>query len=238
MSTWRAAIAGSSAAAMACLAAGFLVGGDPLMPVEIAGAAVLAAWLLEVLVAAYRGHRLEHSIGAVSLPALVAGVPCRVMREGGRSAFVLGTLCPRIYVGAGLLTALDIDELRAVLLHEEHHRRTRAPLRTAALSAWRRLARPSSRVRDALDERVARLECDADRFALRHGVSPGAIARALLKTESSAMGLGFGTQAQARVGQLLDPRGDRRLGQDHVIPYEWAPIVMGIGIVVACHLVI
>jgi len=238
VSPWRAAIAISVAVVLACLAAGLIVAGDPLLPVEMAGAAVLAAWLLEILGAAYLGHRLERSIGAVSRQAVVAGVPCRVMRDGGCSAFVLGTLRPRIYLGAALLTTRDIEELRAVVLHEEHHRYTRAPLRSAALGAWRRLASSSSRVRDALDARVAQLECDADRFALRHGVSRGAIAGALLKTEPSAMGLGFAAQAQARVDHLLDPDIHRRLGRAHVMPYEWAPVVVALAITVVCHVVL
>jgi hypothetical protein len=220
---------------LVCLAVGLIFAGDPLMPVEMAGAAVLAAWLLEILGAGYRGHRLERSIGAVSRQAVVAGVPCRVMRDSGCSAFVLGTLRPRIYLGARLLTTLDTDEVRAVVLHEEHHRRTRAPLRIAALGAWRRLASSSERVRDALDARVAQLECDADRFALRHGVSRGAIAGALLKTEPSAMGLGFAAQAQARVDHLLHPDIDRRRGHAHAMPFEWAPVVVALAITVFCH---
>lgn len=235
MSPWRAAIVTSIAAVVACVAVGLIFAGDPLLPVEIAGAVVLAAWLLEILAAGYRGHRLERSIRAVSRQAVIAGVSCRVMRGGGCSAFVLGTLRPRIYLGAGLLTTLDIEELRAVVFHEEHHRRTRAPLRSAALGAWRRLASSSSRVRDALDARVTQLECDADRFARRHGVSRGAIAAALLKTEPSAMGLGFAAQAQARVDHLLDPDIHRRLGRAHVMPYEWAPVVVALAITVVCH---
>lgn len=238
MSPVRAAIAVSIAVVLACLAARLIVTGDPLLPLEIAGAAVLAAWLLEILAAAYRGHRLERSIGAISRQSVVAGVPCRVMRDGGCSAFVLGTLRPRIYLGAGLLTTLDIEELRAVVLHEEHHRRTRAPLRSAALGAWRRLASSSSRVRDALDARVTQLECDADRFALRHGVSRGAIAGALLKTGPSAMGLGFAAQAQARVDHLLDPDIHRRLDRAHDMPYEWAPVVVALAITVVCHVLL
>ncbi len=235
MSAWRPAIAGSIVAVMVCLAAGLLLGGDPLMPVEVAGAIVSAIWLLKVLAATSRAHQLARSLEAVSREAIVTGVACRVIDEGGRSAFALGTLRPRIYLGAGLLTTLDVEELRAVMLHEEHHRRSRAPLRTAALGAWWHLARSSTGAREALDARLAQIEVDADRFALKHGVSRRAIAGALLKTEWSPMGLGFGVHAQARVDHLLDAQDGGLPEQDRAVPYEWAPVVVALGIIVACH---
>ncbi len=46
MSAWRAASVVSVGAIIVCLAAGLLLGGDPLMPVGIAVAAVSAAWLV------------------------------------------------------------------------------------------------------------------------------------------------------------------------------------------------
>ncbi len=121
------------------------------------------------------------------------------------------------------------------MLHEEHHRRSRAPLRTAALGAWWYLARSSTGAREALDARLAQIEVDADRYALKHGVSRRAIAGALLKTEWSPMGLGFGAHAQARVNHLLDAQDGRLPEQARAVPYEWAPVVVALGIIVACH---
>lgn len=238
MKAWRVAIAGSIAALLACLAVGSLYVGDPLTPVEIVGTVVSAAWLLRVALSTSSAYRLGRSLQGLSRPTMVAGVPCRVLAAGGRSAFVLGAVRPRIYVGADLLDALDTDELRAVLLHEEHHRRTRAPLRTAALGAWRWLAAASPLAGRTLDGRLARIEIDADRFALRQGASREAIAGALLKSGAPAMGLGFGGHASARVDHLLGKRGEGLSVEGPSMPYEWAPAVIGVGIVLACHLVV
>ncbi len=238
MRPWVAAIVISIMAVLACLTAGLLLGGDPLLPAELAGAAVIAIWLAEVLAVTTRAHLLGQAVEAVSREAVVAGVPCRVIDEGGSHAFVLGPVRPRIFIGAGLLTRLDVDELRAVMLHEEHHRRSRAPLRTAALGAWRHLARPSSRARHAIDTRLAQLEVDADRFALRHGAHREAIAGALLKSGSSALGPGFGAHAQTRVRHLLDPAMNDSSETDQVLPYEWAPVALSLAIILACHIVL
>lgn len=158
--------------------------------------------------------------------------------EGACPAFVLGPVRPRIFIGAGLLTRLDVDDLRAVVLHEDFHRRTRAPLRTAALGAWRHLARSSSRACKAIDARLAQIEVDADRFALRHGVRREAIAGALLKCASSAPGPGFDAHAQTRVRHLIDPAMDGPSESDHVVPYEWAPMALSLTIILACHIVL
>jgi Zn-dependent protease with chaperone function len=45
-------------------------------------------------------------------------------------AFCVGLFRPRIYLSTSLVDALDERELKAVLLHEDHHRRHRDPLRT------------------------------------------------------------------------------------------------------------
>ncbi len=238
MNAWRAALAVSMVAVMACVAVGFDHVGDPLMLVESAGGGLLAVWGLQVAYSTLAAYRLGRSIQGVSRETIVAGVPCRVLAEGGRSAFVLGIVRPRIYLGAGLLRTLDMDELRAVVLHEEHHRRTRAPLRTAALDAWRRLGRSSTRAGSALDARLAQIEVDADRFALRQGVSRRAIASALLKSGSPKTGLGFSARAEARLNQLLDPMGARLSGHQRTMPYEWAAAVLVLGIIVICHLVV
>ncbi len=238
MSAWRAAIAGTIAALLACVAVGSLDVGDPLMPVEIAGTGVAAAWLLHVTLATSSAYRLGRSLRAMGRSNVVAGVPCHVIAAGGRSAFVLGAVRPRIYLGADLIDVLDRDELRAVLLHEEHHRRTRAPLRLAALGAWRWLAGASSQVGRTLDGRLARIEIDADRFALRHGASREAIARALLKSGPPAVGIGFGAHASARVDHLLGMHVDGSFAEAQGMPYEWAPAVIVLGIIGVCHLVV
>lgn len=75
MRAWGPAIAVSIVAVMACLAAGLLLGGDPLLPAELAGGAVIAIWLAEVFAVTTRAHVLGQAVEAVTREAVVAGVP-------------------------------------------------------------------------------------------------------------------------------------------------------------------
>ncbi|MBF8298539.1 MAG: putative family unassigned peptidase, partial [candidate division NC10 bacterium] len=132
------------------------------------------------------------------------GVPCRVSPELGTDALVIGLLRPRVFVGASLLAALADDELEAVVYHEDHHRRTRAPLRAAALGAWLRLLGRSESVRSTVLDRLTDLETLADADAIRRGSSPQSLARALLKGDLSLQPVAFSYAADRRVERLLD----------------------------------
>jgi len=93
-------------------------------------------------------------------------------------ALCIGWWRPAIYVSHPLL-ALEPDALRAVLAHEEAHRRSHDPLR---LLLWRTLARSAEGipiVADVVTRLELRAEVAADRFA-RQQVSRAALAQALL----------------------------------------------------------
>jgi hypothetical protein len=60
--------------------------------------------------------------------AIVHGHAVRVIPGRALQAFCTGLLRPAVYVSEGTLAAGD-DEVRAILAHEEHHRRRRDPLR-------------------------------------------------------------------------------------------------------------
>ena len=126
---------GGSVAAY-CAVAAELAGGDPMMVLEVLGAISLAAWGFVGARNVVRGWWLARGLGPHCDRSSVAGVECRILRGGRRGAFVLGAVRPAIYLGEELVATLDPDELRAVLLHEDHHRRTLAPLRSAGLEAW------------------------------------------------------------------------------------------------------
>ncbi|MDQ2941217.1 MAG: M48 family metalloprotease, partial [Chloroflexota bacterium] len=151
-------------------------------------------------------------------------------------AFVAGPFRPAIFVSRALLDVLDLEELEAVLLHEEHHRRTRAPLRGLALACWSRLVGRLPAIRRWIDRRVAQLEIEADRYALAAGASSAAMASALIKCDRSMSptGIGFASVADIRLRQLLgggDPAHDPAAA-----PVEWlAPMLLALGLA-ACHL--
>ena len=71
-------------------------------------------------------HRVASDLG-LKPPAFLIDLP------GRRQAFTAGLLRPRVYVTRELLEALTSDELKAVLLHENHHRANRDPLRALVI---------------------------------------------------------------------------------------------------------
>ena len=56
-----------------------------------------------------------------------------------------------------------------IKLHEEHHARTRAPLRATFVDAWLLIVRLAPPVRRRLQSRLVAFETTADRFALEAG---------------------------------------------------------------------
>ena len=74
------------------------------------------------------------------LPLVDRGLGVSLIKDDNlKVAFTHGLLRPRIYLSTGLIKGLSRDELRAVLLHEAHHRRYRDPLRFFFMSFLRDL---------------------------------------------------------------------------------------------------
>lgn len=229
MAAWVSVVCGLTARVWA---------GDPAIVIELGGGPLVAWWLLLAVRSGVRGRRLARDLAHWCHPSVVAGVECRVI-GGGDQAFVLGIFRPRIYLGEVLLDALDDDELRAVVLHENHHRRTFAPLRSAALEAWLGLVGRWRVARTALVDRLSDLEQEADIAALSAGVSPATLASALVKSDSGLPvgGVAFATGPGRRLRTLIamadgadDPTPVR-------LPYEWLPVAALTVIAVSCHAV-
>lgn len=220
-----------------CAAAARAAGGDPLLGAEAGLAVVIGLWLTLLMtraVPAVAGQReLERLATLIRLrehEVRLLHAPC------APAAFVVGPLRPAIFVSRTLLDVLDAAELDAVLLHEEHHRRTLAPLRGLALVSWSRLVGGLPAVGRWIERRLAHLEIEADRHALAAGASPAAMASALIKCERSAtpLGIGFASTADLRLRLLLEagPAADGPAA----VPIEWlAPALLALGLA-ACHL--
>lgn len=205
---------------------------------EVGVAGAIAAWMTLLARSLWRGRRLATALRPKTLAAQIEGIDCRVVFGPERRAFVLGAIHPTIYVGEALLIGLEADELHAILLHEDFHRRTFAPLRAASLEAWIRLARPVARVEEALADRLVDLERAADRYALRHGATIAGIASALIKVDAAEAGSGvaFASAADRRVGGLLAYTAGDEQAEDG-LPYEWLPPAAALVILALCHLV-
>lgn len=218
-----------------CVALGTFVGGDPMLALELAGSALVALWAALVAFELLRSQRLSRALAREAHETTMFGVRLRVTPALDTDAIVVGSIRPVIYVGAALLAALSEDEMRAVVFHEDHHRRTRAPIRAAALGAWLRLLGRSNRVRSVLVDRLSDLEALADADAIQRGSSPRALARALLKGEASLQPVSFAYAAERRVGQLLDRAAGVPVEAAGRLPYEWLPVILLTVATLGCH---
>ena len=133
-------------------------------------------------------------------------------------AFTAGLRQPRIFLADWLQHDLSPAELEAVLLHEQHHRARRDPLRSLVLWALGDFFFWIPLVRYEASEAIARLEFAADDCAGRIGEIP--LASAILKVAGWAQPIpltaAFVTPSmvQRRVQRLLhqqpdQPRPDR-----------------------------
>lgn len=218
-----------------CLLLGGLVGGDPLLAVEIGAAALVVLWSGHLVRDVIGTSRLASALTVGAADARLFGVACRITPALGTDALVAGSVRPRIFVGASLVGALTDDELEAVMYHEDHHRRTRAPLRAAALGAWLRLLGRSQGIRGIIFDRLADLESLADADAIRRGAAPSSLARALLKGELSLQPVAFSYAAERRVEHLLDRAAGVSIAAPGRLPYEWLPAaVLAVG-TIGCH---
>ena len=100
-------------------------------------------------------------------------------------AFTGGFLQPRVFVSTGLLEALSEAEMRAVILHEFHHQKSKDPLKGLLVSFLTDFLffLPTSRFLKktySLD-----VELTADAHSVRHRSDPADLAVSLLKMQRS-----------------------------------------------------
>lgn len=208
--------------------------GDPILAFEVASLSVVGVWGVIVASNLAHGHRLSRALDALSEGRNYDGVKVRVVDGAGRMAVVLGTIRPKIYVGDELLEVLADDERAAVLLHEDHHRSIRAPLRAAALEAWMSIVGRYGSARRILLDRLGDLEAMADGHAIAKGCSRSALAAALVKTEPGLVGLSARSyDTERRIRALLNR--DQPLVMGQRLPYEWLPIAAMFVVAAACH---
>lgn len=236
----RERVAGLATAAVGppvwCAVLGGLLGGDPLLAVEIGGAALALVWTVLMVRDVITSHRIARRLSADARELDLFGVRCRVTSSIGAEALVIGLIRPQIYVGQALVATLARDELQAVVYHEDHHRRVRAPIRAAALGAWLRLVGRSERLRGLVLNRLADLEALADADAIRRGSSPRSLARALLKGELSGAPVSFSYAADRRVTHLLDTAAGIPTEAADRVPYEWLPVALLATVLLGCHI--
>ena len=209
--------------------------GDPMLALEVAVASVVALWAALVAWNVVRAWILRRRLEDGSRSIVVAGIACRLVASDRADAFSIGVR-PTIFLSARAVQALDRQQLRAVVLHEDHHRRSRAPLRAAALDAWLVIGGRWQMLRTPLVLRLAALEAAADRYALERGATPEALASALLRMDRSSTAPSFTGQAEHRIDQLLAAsRGAPMIERSH-LPIEWLPALVLVAMALGCRL--
>ena len=150
------------------------------------------------LAALARFRRTVHLSGRLT----ICGRVVQVVADPVPRAFCAGWVRPRVYVSQGAIEQLQADELRAVVVHEDHHARRRDPLRLLVIAVLGE-ALFFMPVMRRLRERYAQLaEIAADEAATRAaGAQP--LAGALMRFgESTVPGIVVGI-APERVDALL-----------------------------------
>lgn len=210
-----------------CLLLDALLDGHYLLT-ELAIGFIGIAWLSLVARDVLRGRVREAELARRSSARIWRHIAWYEAPDLECDALVVGVLRPRIYVGSEFVERLSEAELEAVLFHEDHHRRTRAPLRAAGLAAWLVLFGRVGIVRRILVERLAGLEVAADRHAIRLGSSAPTVARALLKSDHNGLTrAAYSNAADLRVEHLIGIAASQPVRGSPLImrlPHEWTPI--------------
>lgn len=221
-----------------CLLLDKLLGGQHVAAVELSALSIAVVWAGLTSREAMRSRSWARTLSADAEQVTLFGVQCRLTPSLGADAVVLGSFRPLIYVGSDLAQVLTADELRAVVLHEDHHRRTRAPIRSAALTAWLRLFGRSQSVRQMVLERLSHLEVMADLDAIRRGATAQSLARALLKGDPTIQPASFSYGADERVQRLLEHAAGAPVARFDRLPCEWLPTAVLTIATLGCHAVI
>jgi Zn-dependent protease with chaperone function len=155
------------------------------------------------LCGAVRGARLVTRLRGRRM--VLCGHSVTVLATARPAAFTAGWMRPRTFISDGAVSRLSGAELKAVLAHEDHHRRRRDPLRLAVrrVLAETLFFLPGLRQLRATHDQLA--EIAADRHANRTaGGDPRPLAAALLAFDSAAAA-GAGISA-TRADRLINPQ--------------------------------
>lgn len=101
------------------------------------GAALLATGFFYGIIKA-AASRVKTGRAIKKLPPSARRGSVVLIRDAeSRAAFTHGLISPMIYMSTGLLASLDRDEIKAVFLHELHHKRSLDPLRFFILTLFK-----------------------------------------------------------------------------------------------------
>ncbi|MBI5233663.1 MAG: M56 family metallopeptidase [Deltaproteobacteria bacterium] len=111
-----------------------------------------------------------------------------------KTAFVHGIFKPKVYVSTGLIKTLAREELKAVILHEAHHRRTKDPLRFFMYALLKDIFYFLPLAGIFARQLVLKREMSADDMALALVKNPFVLAGAILMAAGAKNEGAFGAQ--------------------------------------------
>jgi hypothetical protein len=187
--------------------------------VLLALAAVGGAIVLAAARSAIRRERVRRRLlRSLTVTTQLPGVGGALVFEDDRPlAFCTGYLRPRVYLSRGAVQRVSTEQLRAVLAHEEEHRRRRDPLRLACAGVLCDALFFLPLLRALRDRYAALAELLADDAAVAASAGdPSPLAAAMLM---------FGTSPHEATVGIAPERVDHLLGQ----PDRWrAPIALAL----------
>src|SRR4051812_29164837 len=186
------------------------VSGFLLLLLAAAGAAIVLAGLRSA-------WRLERGRRSLLRSLTITGERCGAVVFAGERpvAFCAGYVRPRVYISRAAVASVSDDELRAVLAHEDEHRRRRDPLRLACARVLCDALFFLPVLRALRDRSAALAELLADDAAVAASAGdPAPLAAAMLT---------FGTGPRGTVVGIAPERVDYLMGR----PLTWrAPVLM------------
>lgn len=148
------------------------------------------------------------------------------INDFSRIALTYGFFRPRIVISTAMIHELEIEEIRAVLLHEYAHLRRHDPLRLLIMNLIKD-SLPMVPVFKKMHHFIqVWMEIEADQFALKHLKSPYPLASVIYKCANSIhhrfpVGVGFADDAiNYRIQKLVEPKARIQ------VPFMGIPPVM------------
>ena len=182
-------------AVLAVVAADAALHHATVLPLIAAAVGVVALRALASLARQLRHHR---RLRFPARAAVLHGHAVRVVPGAMLGAFCAGLLRPAIYVTEGTLQCAGEAELRAILAHEEHHRRRRDPLRLLLARTVADAFRPLPLFTSLADHQAAVADLMADAAAVSAVGEARPLAAALARFDEHGAGV-----APQRVDRLV-----------------------------------
>lgn len=203
-------------------ALGVVVGLVLHLEVVVLGLVVVAAVaIVLVTIRLALGHMLlTRRLRRAAVPMQLVDTTVQVIPNV--APMVAGLVRPTVFCGDSVASLLEPPQQRAVLLHERGHQLVRDPIRLVGIEAVERSLGFLPMVRRVTTRARARLEIQADRYALDHGVSRRDLARALIQLSDlpPATAAGFAEVTEERIRALA--------GNSHPAPREhgWTRVIL------------